>query len=159
MTVANIIIHSSLKGPHEVVTFAGRPEQTALTAGQEDAYLGPFVRWRPVGGTAENDEWRDAAGQRRLLRGELFVRPLRLTSEEDGEPTASWRYWRASWEGAEDTVRMRLVPSITVAAGLPMRTPVGEPIIFADGTRPLQPASGEPARDQWTGQLTGGVQP
>jgi hypothetical protein len=32
-------------------------------------------------------------------------------------------------------------------------------IAASTGTRPLQPASGQPERDKWSGQLTGGVQP
>lgn len=45
------------------------------------------------------------------------------------------------------------------AAGQPMINPHGWPIILADGTQPNQPASGEPARDEWTGALTGETEP
>ena len=153
MAVLNIITHKSLSGPHEVSTFTGHPNQTTLTVGREDEYLGEWVRWRLVGGTQAQDQWRDLAGKQVIYRGTLFVRPVTPTGDEAADPVGGWRFWRHSWDGATDALRMRVVPPVVTAAGSPMRNPLGEPVMMRDGTRPNQPASGEQARDPWSGQL------
>lgn len=48
---------------------------------------------------------------------------------------------------------------VQVAAGQAMKNPHGWLIYLPDGTQPLQPASGELARDEWTGELTGELVP
>lgn len=86
--------------------------------------------------------------------GDLYVREV--TEHTVGQPPAvgSWQFYASTGDPKIAQLRgVNLNRQASAAAGWPMRTPAGTPIVFADGTRPLQPASGEPARDQWTGQL------
>lgn len=69
-----------------------------------------------------------------------------------------WEFFAYSWEPAVKGLKaVAMNRQVKAAAGQPMRNPLGLPIVLPDGTRPNQPATGEPARDQWTGELIPGM--
>jgi len=97
---------------------------------------------------------------RTMTPGDVYLREV--IEHTDGQPptVGSWQFYATI--GVPKNAQLRgvnLNRQTSAAPGQPMRNPLGLPIVFADGTRPLQPASGEPARDQYTGQLTGETQP
>lgn len=72
-------------------------------------------------------------------------------------PIGDWRFHCYVGDPAIKGLKaVALNRSVQAAAGQPMRNPLGLPIVLPDGTRPNQPASGEPARDQWSGELVPG---
>ena len=95
-----------------------------------------------------------------MTPGDVYIREV-IEHTVGADPTLGpWQFYASTGDPKVSTLRaVNLNRQTAAAAGLPMRNPLGLPIVFADGTRPLQPASGEPARDQWTGQLTGETQP
>lgn len=91
-------------------------------------------------------------------------------------PVSGWNGtdWtvRGQWQGISPALfaerePVRFNPDLEAAAvaGQPMVDRVGLPLYVDDDgdgkvpTRPNRPASGEPARDPWSGQLTGELQP
>lgn len=151
MPVDITISHPALNGPHEARSFiGGGPELAAELAEFGIEHL------QVVGGGPETRRFE--RGTQVIQRGDVFVRPVRAAAGEETEEAGGWS-WFGTAETLRGAVRWRAVPAVVTVAGQPMRTPTGHPIFLPDGTRPLQPASGEPARDPWTGQLTGETQP
>lgn len=70
-----------------------------------------------------------------------------------------WEFFAYSWDPAVKQLKaVAMNRVVKAAAGLPMRNPLGLPVTLqSDLSRPLQPATGEPARDQWSGELIPGV--
>lgn len=147
MAVDITISHPNLNGPHEARSFTGSAEDLAEFG---------ISHVQDVGGGTETRRY--LLGAMRVRRGDVFVRPVRMVSGESVEETGGAWTWFGSSGALQGAVRWRPVAVVVTEAGQPMRTPTGHPI-FVDGTRPNQPATGQPARDPWTGELTGGTQP
>lgn len=142
-----------------------------------------------IDGKFEVSVFRGAADDRSefgVKTGALIDQGNIWEHEKDGTIVAVGDYFRrrvSGWNGTDWTTRgawmhvpkaafvglepIRFNPNVeaSAAAGQPMVDPVGLPIfqdLDGDGkqpTQPVQPASGEPARDPWTGELTGETQP
>jgi hypothetical protein len=97
---------------------------------------------------------------RTMTPGDVYLREVIEHTVGQAPTVGSWQFYASIGDPKIAQLRgVNLNRQAASAPGQPMRNPLGLPIVFADGQRPLQPASGEPARDQWTGQLTGETQP
>jgi hypothetical protein len=141
----------------------------ALTTYDAEVFLGTMASAEALGGKYVSTRERTTVSAggfggpvlsyvgpdgRVMTPGDVYVREV--TEHTVGQPPAvgSWAFYASIGDPKIQGLRaVNLNRQAASAPGQPMRTPAGTPIVFADGTRPLQPASGEPARDQWTGQL------
>jgi len=145
----------------------------ALTTYDAGVFLGTMASCEALGGkylsTRERTTVAGSFGEpvltyigpdgRVMQPGDLYIREV--TEHTVGQPPAlgTWVFYASTGDPKIAQLRgVNLNRQAAAAPGQPMRNPLGMPIVFQDGTRPTQPAPGEPARDQWTGQLTGGTQ-
>lgn len=147
MAVEFIIAHPNLNGPHAARIFEG----ITATLPEESETLG-IEHLQVVGGGPETRHFR--RGTQRIEQGDVFVRPIRMGEDAPTEAVeiGTWT-WFGPAKFLEGAVRLREVPLVVTAAGLPMRNPLGMPIRLPDGTRPVMPASGQQARHRWSGEL------
>lgn len=147
----------------------------AETTYQYEVFLGNLATAQPLGivqrRTQERDEpaeafsaptdrWVTSDGVT-VTTGAVVYREV-VEHTPGQEPTVgAWKFWGYIWEPRVQLLRaVALNRQVAAAAGQPMRNPLGLPVILqSDGTRPLQPASGEPARHPYTGELTGELEP
>lgn len=113
----------------------------------------------------QNNDWEHWVGNHRVQIGDKFRRRVANWNGSVWLTQEAWVHCPlAEWVAKEPT---RFNPDVqaAAAAGAPMIDPVGLPIFLDDdgdgkaATQPNQPATNEPARDRWTGALTGGTQP
>jgi hypothetical protein len=91
---------------------------------------------------------------RTMTAGDIYIREVIEHTVGQAPTLGPWQFYASTGDPKVATLRaVNLNRQTASAPGQPMRNPLGLPIVFADGTRPLQPGSGEQARDQWTGQL------
>ena len=145
----------------------------ALTTYDAEVFLGTMASAEALGGKLQSVRERTSvAGHlsdpvqsyvgpdgRTMRPGDVYLREV--VEHTVGQPPAlgTWVFYASTGDPKIAQLRgVNLNRQAAAAPGQPMRNPLGMPIVFQDGTRPTQPAPGEPARDQWTGQLTGGTQ-
>jgi len=143
---------------HEAVTFLGNFATLEAIGGQLRR-----TQTRATSGAAFSaalDEWIGPDG-RVIEAGAVYVREVYETAPGVLGTPGSWVYFGQTWDASiQDLNAVQLNRQAKAAAGQPMINPLGLPIIAAStGTRPTQAATGQPERDAWTGELTGGVQP
>lgn len=153
------IAHPSFAGPQEVEPFRALSDTAqAPTRGRDEAAAFGIQRF----------EDRDNPGSYLYLLGSQFVGPKTLlrrpvrqaASGETLEPTGEqWSVVSGGYAALRGAVQIRGTARPTPQPGQAMRTPAGVLIVDDQGRPILQPASGEPARDPETGELTGDTQP
>lgn len=74
------------------------------------------------------------------------------------QPGAVWRFYEGGLGGIREAFTLKDNARDPSPAGGNMKTPNGHTIRIS-GNAVTQPGSGQPARDQWTGALTGGTVP
>ena len=145
----------------------------ALTTHDAEVFLGTMASCELLGGKYQSTRERTTVegsfsepilqyigpDGRVMTPGDVYLREVIEHTVGQAPTVGSWQFYASIGDPKIAQLRgVNLNRQTSAAPGQPMRNPLGLPIVFADGTRPLQPASGEPARDQWTGQLTGGTQ-
>lgn len=141
---------------------------------EADVFLGTLASIQALGGKQVRASERDEVGEafsspidswvgpdgRIITAGAVYLREVRETAPGVLGTPGAWVYFGQVWESKVQALNaVVLNRQVAAVAGNPMRNPLGLPIVLPDGTRPNQPAQGEPARDPWTGELTGGTQP
>jgi hypothetical protein len=142
---------------HEAVTFLGNFSTLEAIGG-----ILRRTQTRATSGAAFSaalDEWVGPDG-RVIEAGAVYVREVYETAPGVLGTPGSWVYFGQTWDATiKDLNAVVLNRQAKAAAGAPMINPLGLPIIDpSTGTRPTQPASGQPSRDPWTGELDGGTQ-
>ena len=146
----------------------------ALTTYEDAVFFGTMASCEALGGKYVSTRERTtvAAGGfgdpvlsyigpdgRVMTPGDIYIREVIEHTVGQPPTLGSWQFYASTGDPKISNLRaVNLNRQSASAPGTPMRMPTGLPIVFPDGTRPLQPAPGEPERDQWTGQLTGGTQ-
>lgn len=146
----------------------------ALTTYDAEVFLGTMASAEALGGKLVTTRERTSVAGglsnpvttyegpdgRTMTPGDVYIREV--VEHTVGQPPTlgTWVFYASTGDPKIAGLRaVNLNRQTAAAAGQPMRMPIGLLIVLQDGTRPTQPASGEPARDQWTGQLTGETQP
>lgn len=150
------------------------PIYIAEVTKEAEVFLGTLASIQSLGGKQTRTSERDAVGEsfggqvdawigpdgRVITAGAVYLREVREVSPGVLGTPGSWVYFGQVWEPKVQALNAAVLNRQTAAAaGNPMRNPLGLPVVLPDGTRPTQPLQGEPARDPWTGELTGGTQP
>lgn len=148
-----ILSHTSFLGPQEVDVFRAR----AGAAGNTEAQTFGVQRYT----TGDGGPPLYLLGNQFIAPGTVLRRSVRQNTagdgwESDGTP---WTVHAGGYPGLIGAAQVRTTARESVAAGANMKTPAGLLIVDSAGTPIPMPATGEPARDPWTGQLTGGTQP
>lgn len=148
-----ILTHPSFSGPQEVEPFRAR----SGAAGTTEAQSFGIQRYT----TSDGGPPLYLLGNQFIAPGTLLRRAVRQNSaggawESDGTP---WTQVSGGYAGLQGAAQVRTTARDSVAAGQAMRTPAGLLIVDATGATIPMPATGEPARDPWTGALTGEMQP
>lgn len=148
-----IISHPSFNGPQEVEPFRARGGQ----AGIDERTLFGIAKYTSPDGAPDI-----------YLLGSQFVSPktvlrrsMRQNAAGDGWESdgSGWAIVSGGYASLVGAAQVRTTTREASAPGANMRTPAGLLIVDESGTPIPQPASGEPARDPWTGELTGETQP
>jgi len=148
------------------------PRNVAMSDGkfQASVYRGSADDRAEFGVTAkalvdQNNDWEHWIGAQRVRIGDKFRRRVSNWNGTDWAIKESWTLCPIEEWVAKQPTRFNPDVQASTAAGQPMIDPVGLPIFQdPDGngkspTQPAMPAQGEPARDPWTGALTGETQP
>lgn len=150
------------------------PQYITPTTYEVEVFLGTFASAQAIGAKFRRTQERTEAGQafsapvdtwvgpdgRKIEPGAVYVREVIEIEPGVFAPPGPWVFATYSWTAEFAKYKAVAVNRFAKApAGNPMRTPLGTPLVMQDGTRPTQPATGEPARDPWTGVLTGEVEP
>lgn len=148
-----ILTHHSFSGPQEVEPFRAR----SGAAGTTEAQSFGIQRYT----TADGGPPLYLLGNQFIAPGTLLRRAVRQNAagdgwESDGTP---WTQVSGGYAGLQGAAQVRTTARESVAPGANMKTPAGLLIVAETGSPIPMPASGEPARDPWTGALTGGTQP
>lgn len=110
----------------------------------------------------QDNDWEHWAGSQLVQIGDRFRRRVYGWNGTDWTRRDGWQFVSRFDFAALEPVRFNPEVEAVAAAGQPMVDRVGLPLFIdedGDGkaaTRPNQPASGAPARDQWTGALIPG---
>ncbi len=138
---------------------------------EAEVFLGSLASIQSLGGKQLRQQERDEPAEafstavdswvgpdgRTITPGAVYLRQVYETAPGVLGTPGPWTYFGQVWEAkVRDLNAVALNRTVAATAGLPMRNPLGLPIVLPDGTRPLQPATGQPARDPWTGELIPG---
>lgn len=148
-----VLFQTGIRGWHDYEPFRAR---SGANGDAEAAFFG-ILRYT----TNDGGPPIYKAGGREVAVGQLMRRGMRRNGvttewEPDGTP---WLPFDGSYETLRNSEEARAQARQTTAAGQNMKTPAGLLIVDGAGNTIPQPASGQPARDQWTGALTGQVVP
>jgi hypothetical protein len=113
----------------------------------------------------QNNNWEHWQGTTRVYVGYRMRRPVRDWSGSAWGFAGSWQALSPGQYAAGQPVRFNPELEAVPAAGTPMVDRTGLPLFVDDDgdgkvpVQPTQPAQGQPARDLWSGALTGETVP